>query len=372
MNKKLLSLAIAAATAAPTAVLADATLYGKAHVSIDYTDQYYTSGNSTVRHTGWGLSRGQRNAGSGNFSGRGNERASRIGVRGSEDLGSGLKAIYQIEFGVPLANENDYDLNNGEQGTIKMRNSYVGLQGDFGTFLIGRHDTPLKISTSKLDLFNDRMADYAGTLGFNDVRADNTITYISPDFAGGFQFAAAIIPGGTSQLSSDTQNLEADGLAEGYSLAAIYKNGPWYGSVAYETQAKELSGTSNDPNEEDFETLRLGAGIRDWNGLYLTGLYEKQESVGFTKNNDADLWQIQAGYKFGNTMVKGMYGQYDLDPNSGVRDNLDRDSWAIGIDHSFTKRTTLYALYTEVDTDNNADKNLNDWSGFSLGVIHDF
>jgi len=58
-----------------------------------------------------------------------------------------------------------------------MRNSYVGLKSDFGT-------APLKASTSKLELFNDIMADYVDMLGFNEVHADNTIAYISPNFHG--------------------------------------------------------------------------------------------------------------------------------------------------------------------------------------------
>lgn len=376
MQKKLLSLAVATAMAAPAAVLADATLYGKAHVSIDFVEQFsfLTASDETegamVSQEGWGLSKG------GPY-GKGNPRASRIGVKGSEKFGGGgLKAIYQIEFDVALANERDYDLFDGDAGNndqgsaIKMRNSYVGLQGGWGTFLIGRHDTPLKTSTSKLDLFNDRMADYQGTLDFNDVRADDTITYITPDF-GGFQFAAAAIPGGAGRLGSENDNVDL-GLAEAYSLAAIYKNGPWYGSAAYQVVGDQLQDriaapddAIDDAEEEGYKTLRVGLGIRDLGGFYLSGIYEKQENIDFntTKENDADLWQVQAGYKFGKSMLKGMYGVKELNLS-----DADKSSWAVGLDHSFTKRTTAYALYTAV---NDVDK-VDDWSGFSLGIIHDF
>jgi len=141
---------------------------------------------------------------------------------------------------------------------------------------------------------------------------------------------------------------------------------PWYGSTAYEVLGNQVAGGAG--NDEDFKVLRVGLGIRDMGGVYLSGVYEKQENIRLTKNNKADLWQVQAGYKFGNNMIKGMYGQKDLD----LSDTEDKTSWAAGIDHSFTKRTTAYLLYTAVDVDNEADQDLGDWSGFSLGMIHKF
>jgi len=349
MNKKLISLAVAAAITAPAAALADATLYGKTHVSIDWFDI------GEVEYKGWSLNRGRI--------GEGNGRDNYLGVKGSEDLGAGLKAIYQVEFGIPLANERDYDLNNGEESGLSMRNTYVGLKGDFGTFLVGRHDTPLKISTSKLEMFNDTMADYQGTLGFDDIRADNTIVYITPSF-GGFQFAAATIPGAASTIDG-ARNLDAESLAEGYSLAATYGNGPWYVGAAYEVLTDKLSDAAN---TSDYEKWRVGLGIRDLSGFYLSAIYENQKSIDFiekisAKDNDADIWQGQIGYAFGNNMIKGMYGKSDPNSSDGTK------SWAVGFDHSLSKRTKAYALYTKFNMDG-SDRG--DWKGFSLGMIHNF
>jgi len=360
MQKKLLSLAVAAAVTAPTAVLADATLYGRAHVSIDYFDIKSDVGERQFK--GWALSKGPE--------GKGNSRASRIGLKGSEDLDGGLKAIYQVELDVPLTNERDNHIANDEANSaIKMRNSYVGLKGGFGTFLVGRHDTPLKTSTAKLELFDDTVADYKGTVGFEDLRFDSTILYVSPDFAG-FKFTGAIMPGGGSVLSMNNNpsaNNNADGLTEGYSLSTIYENGPWFGSLAYESRGSEFGRTSTNVTPEDFKLWRVGLGIRDWMGLTLSGIYEKWTDFEFREDNEADLWQIQAGYTMGNSMLKAMYGQQDRDKT----DTEDRTTWAIGIDHDFTKRTKAYALYTEVDYDMR-NREANDWQGFSLGMIHKF
>jgi predicted porin len=367
MNKKLVTLAVAAAMAAPAAAMADATLYGKAHVSIDYAD-------IEDGYKGWGLSGGNEIPGSG--------RASRLGVKGSEDLGGGLKAIYQIEFGINMVDKNYAVADNKE--TVSMRNSFVGLAGGWGTFLVGRHDTPLKISTGKLDLFSDTMADYNGTVGFQDLRADNAIAYISPSFSG-FQFAGAVVPtgGGTA---TGVYNEDADSLAEAYSLAGIYKNGPFYASVAYESLGDNLFAAEvTDPVTEitsvvtpgdDDNKWRIGLGLLDWNGFTLTGIYEDRSNVGGVDDLDQQLWQIQAAYAFGNNTIKGMYGSADRDGNDyevlGYEFDIDGDknTWAIGFDHNFSKRTKAYVLYTDVDDDEAVFGD--SWSGFSMGMIHSF
>jgi len=403
MNKKLISLAVAAAITAPAAALADATLYGKIHVSIDWfdieggwkgTDPTNPAKGDITKYKGWALNRGK--------SGRGNSRANRLGVKGSEDLGGGLQAIYQIEFGVSLANERDHDIANGDESGLEMRDSYVGVKGDFGTILAGRHDTPLNISTLPLEMFDDTMADYAGTLGFDDVMADSTVAYISPSFSG-FQFAAATIPGSASTLNGG-RNYKSDGLTDGYSLAAIYSNGPWYFGAAYEVMTEQFSkhkaafnrakvslevatddttdAATNEftttrtaaDNSADFKKYRIGLGVRDLDGFYLSAIYEKQKAADFVKknlingemkDNNVSIWQGQVGYAFGNNMIKGMYGKNKL------KDSGDTQAWAVGFDHNFSKRTKLYALYTKVDVDKKGTKE-DEWSGFSLGVIHDF
>lgn len=485
MNKKLLSLAVAAAVAAPTAAMAEAVLYGKLHQSIDYqdvtnaiaptrvTESYvidditenpdgtltvtgtygdndtpWTLNNvtqdqlgevpSTVTpldangkpltnadgqdFTGWGISR------EGGFM-QGSSRANRLGVKGSEDLGNGLKAIYQVELGLNLTAADD-NIASGNNG-ISYRNSFVGLAGDFGTVLVGRHDTPLKISSGKLDMFSDTMADYNGTVGFDDVRADNVVAYISPSFSG-FSFAGAVVaPGGAT--IGEGLNVDNDSLASAYSLALIYNNGPFYGSAAYESLGNEhfmnsdtaLGGKQACINPDGSQTLscnyvgndyakwRLGLGLLDWNGFSLTAIYEQQDDrpqgqvrdnfafvnpdgtvniAGFSGVKEQQLWQVQAGYSFGNNMVKAMYGAVDRDKGSdaflgdtrrtlsinNLRNDLegDRSTWAIGFDHNFSKRTKAYALYVNVDDDNSdLPAELGgepEWSGFSLGVVHKF
>jgi predicted porin len=439
MNKKLITLAVAAALAAPAAAMADATLYGKINMSIDYVQTEANAlayGPGQITYTGtnaipdsraispWGvgprsqlLAYGGRLIGSGGQKYYGwdlnsNQRSSRLGVKGSEDLGNGLKAIYQIEFGISLTNPLDNsNIANGDSGSISMRNSFVGLAGNWGTVLVGRHDTPLKMSTAKLDLFEDTLADYNWTVGFHDVRANNAIAYVSPTWAG-LQFAAAIIPSGGATALGLPNNANTS-IAASYSLAAIYSNGPFYASVAYENLGKKNFAGLNGPvygdylgvpgwgNADAWSYWRAGLGILDWNGFTLDGVYESHEHfLGAPTQASVNMWQVQAGYAFGNNMLKGMYGKTDpencvgasylgLGPNSGVMcgpmaqnlsiasgngytpyyaNNKNYSSWAVGLDHNFSKRTQVYLLYTA--TDSNVPEA--GWNGLSLGMSHSF
>jgi predicted porin len=466
MNRKLLALAVAAAMASPGIASAEAILYGRANASLDYADVtnlkfvdpetgeevFWTNpatgqrqyapyslvenedGTVTLRRNlgvdfnGWGMSR------SGYIPGEG--RGSRLGVRGSEDLGNGLKAVYQVELGINLNDTNRNVLSNSD--SIAYRNSFVGLAGNWGTFLGGRHDTPLRITTSSLDLFSDTMADYNGTVGFRDLRADNVVAYISPEWSG-FQLLAAFIPSGGATGGGNGLNLEESDLASTYSIGAVYRNGPFHVSAGFEnlynehfnTQAVALQGNncpvqdppagerdptdpfelSCDYQDSDAQAYRFGLGLLDWNGFTVTAVYENQDQfnndryVGSTDPADpansfllpygpkeADLWQIQAGYAFGSSMVKAMYGQGDYSGNDIVAGgnwisinggpefleltrkgyDYDTSTWAIGFDHNFSRRTTAYVLYTDVDSDLDEIATGSSWSGFSLGMMHRF
>lgn len=479
MNKKLISLAVAAALVAPAAAMADAILYGKMNVSLDYIDMdnaiapvanvlpvsvngvtspsiwarngvnlgyvvpgvagplgavavapQTVGGGSSFK--GWGMANGYvPNSVAYNGAGvtsAGGGRANRLGVKGSEELGGGLKAIYQIEIGINANDTNNNLVNNAD--TFSYRNTFVGLAGGWGTALMGRHDTPLKISTGKLDLFADTLADMNATVGFQDLRADNVVAYISPSFAG-FTLAGALVPAGGS-TALGTTNTESDQINGAWSVAGIYSNGPFYASAAYESLNAEMFNTNANnygclppvlgqtsscgTSDSDWTKWRFGLGLLDWNGFSLTAIYEHHDNIAgsnayttgpaYAPLNSAypgaamgynyflpvspdqmDLWQIQAGYSFGASQIKAMYGATSFDsdnwvPNpivgglsrSATNDILtgDRSTWAVGYDYNFSKRTKVYALYTDVQDDRKDWIAGSEWSGFSLGMMHSF
>ncbi len=128
MNKKLITLAVAAAMVAPAAALAEATLYGTLHQSVDYIsqDDIKIPGPGSGHRRNRSLEKIDGSDRLETVSSHRRPRSSvgngpvgpsnRIGVKGSEDLGNGLKAIYQVELGVRLA-DGDYGATNGDRGS---------------------------------------------------------------------------------------------------------------------------------------------------------------------------------------------------------------------------------------------------------------
>lgn len=320
MKKKIIVAAVAAAMVAPLAAMADATVYGKVRVATQYHDREGLG-------DAWGMV----------------DQVSRLGIKGSEDLGDGLKAIYKMEFGVNVGD------GFGKSGFWSQRNSYVGLAGGFGTFLAGRHDTPLKMSTGKLDFFGDTNADNDnGGFGapsaagrgvglFHSLRVDGAVAYVSPSMAG-FTVAGAIVQTNVAGGFSD-----ADDFMSAYSLAAMYSNGPFFGSLAYESlDPQSLAGAPG--SASDFDKWRLGLGVLGMAGFSAGLIYEDRSSQDFG-SLDSDSWQLQLAYDFGNNRVKAMYGEYD-DNATG-----DYDTWAIGFQHNFSKRTDAQVIYRQADAD---------------------
>ncbi len=127
MNKKLMALAVAGAFGVPAAAVAQVEIYGRANVFVDsYQATGATAANSDFKSRT-----------------RVNDQGSRLGVRGREDLGRGLRAVYQIESGVNLdTGSNQTSVNvgptNSSTATLATRDSFVGLEGGWGRVLLGR------------------------------------------------------------------------------------------------------------------------------------------------------------------------------------------------------------------------------------------
>ena len=370
MNKKLIAAAIAAAVAAPVASAADTTLYGKAHVSIQSNDNG-ANDNYTV-----------------------NSNASRIGIKGSEDLGDGLKAIFKYEMG--------YDISDGgSKGPISARNAYVGLSGSWGTFLAGRHDTPAKVAfyASGTDFLDDSVIDINAVAGlssisesnfstFTEVRADNAIAYISPNMSG-FTVAAAVVPG-----ENHANHKTANNLADAYSLAVIYSGGGLKASVGYEVVAWELleNGRWLANDHVDQKMWQVGASYT-LGDFTIAGNYEKDSDYFTTKGMDRTAWAVAGKANFGNNYVVLNYGNNDRDRSESTSDasGLDgimenADGYGIAVGHKFSKRTQVYAAYHVTDytgkitktvtaaggSKTKVNESIEDTASFALGIIHTF
>lgn len=378
MNKKLIAIAIATAVSAPAmAATSNVEVYGLMSMGVDSVNTELANGTS-------------------NRVGRVSDYATRLGFKGSEDLGNGLKAIWQIESQVTADGGASTTAASGGLsgattafGGATLRNTFVGLSSkDMGTTMIGKIDTPYKSSTGRFDQFGDTMGDYNGLVGaahntsagnYFDLRPANVAAYVSPNFAG-FSAAAAYVFGGETATSGTVSNGNA------YSLAAMYDAGPLYLTAAYE---KHNLGTSTSGSlggfaaDQERKAWKLGAAysIMDFT---LAAMYEKtDDNLGTNGANSLghNTWFLSGKYQMGAVALKAQYAK------AGETDAADTGAklYTLGADYGFSKRTTVYALYTKISNDAAANYNfaLNsapaatgtvgaDYSGFSLGVKHSF
>jgi len=341
MKKSLIALAVAGAFAAPAfAASSNVDIYGKLRMSLDYVDSDANSDGV------W----------------RVNDQVSRVGIKGSEDLGGGLKAVWQIEQALTAVNAPMVGAD-GAFGGAGLRNTFVGLSGGFGTALIGRHDTPYKLGGSA-DVFVDTAADAqngTGIIGSGnfDARISGTIAYISPDFSG-FHFAAAIVPG-EATTAAGTASPNANGVADAYSVVGVYKNGPLNASLAYEDH--------NDIVDESAWKANVGYAFGD---LKVGATYEDQSSA--AANRDKTAWLVSAAYGMGPISLMAQYGDRNDDTANaaaGVAGSGDLTRWTLGVGYALSKRTNVYAAYNsdESNTSTGASADATTWT---FGVNHDF
>lgn len=364
MQKKIIALAIASALTAPAVAMADSVgnvaLYGQVNLSVDVVnDGANPSGSSNNLVS----------------------NASRIGFKGSEDLGGGLTALFQME------KEVDMDNGNAHSGVMFDRNTYLGLaSADMGKVLFGRHDTPYKISTRSLDLFADTAAaDNRNRIMKNDARLPNVIAYISPSF-GGLTVAAASVFG-----NEGAGNGAKKGSA--LSLAGMYSAGGIYGTLAYQTvklgdvAGSDLVGTIPATNtsmspDDTSKVFKLGGGYT-MDAFTVNAVVEKATTtrVAATGRVAADVgdttgtnWQIGGKYALSATdAVKLAYGKKGDTTDRGTKNTDNVKQVTLGYDHSMSSRTTVYALYNKV-TDSKVVLTVGnpDPSTVSFGLKHAF
>jgi len=349
MNKKLLAIAVGAAmVAGSAAAMAEATIYGKIHVSVDSLDNGASGSATTGNQDNSGITV--------------SSNSSRLGIKGSEDLGGGLSAIYKYETST------DYSTSAAVNGN---RNAYLGLKGGFGTFLAGRHDTPFKTIGRKNDLFGDTIADSRNLTndGGNDARADNVLVYAN-------QFGAVSLA-----LAYVVDDGIKDAGATSGSLG--FKQGPLNLAVAFQSIGKGEFGPGT---AKDASASRITAGYK-MGSAAIHALYQQETAMGGVDGADGDTWGLGASFKSGMNTFKLQYFDRSNDVASGAAKD-DGNMVALGVDHSMSKSTKVYAVYASMSNDDGANYRLagsghdkdgrpaasmgDSYTGLSLGMIHKF
>ena len=333
MKQKLLISAVLAAFAAPAmADESNVTVYGLFDLSYDVINT----------GTGAAAANGVANQ-SGTSSGRVSSNTSKIGFKGNEDLGDGLKAVWQLEQTIyPGASETA----KAGKATLGTRNTFLGLSSaSAGTILMGRHDTPYKMSTRSLDVFGDGIADNRNLMGVGtasfDGRQDQVVAYVSPKLGDAFTLAAGYV-----NLSNPMPNLSTSAKSSALSVAGMYDANGIYAALAYESHDFTSAAPAVSTNER---ATRAGLGYKG-DAFSIGAVYEStKDNLGaaFADKNGHKAAYVGAKFKVSdNDTIKLAYAKLG---NRGNVANTGATQASLGFDHSFSKRTTIYALYTKLN-----------------------
>ncbi|AXK40255.1 porin [Crenobacter cavernae] len=346
-NYKKLALIVAGALALPAAAHADVTIYGFVSAGIDSLKTETTAGVKATQT-------------------RVTDNTSRIGFKGNEDLGNGLKAIWQVEQQIQIDGAADQTT-----GTFGTRNTFVGLQGGFGTALLGHYDSAYKRLTDVgLNLMGDTAADVQGSSNIysrRETRLKNSVHYTSPSFSG---FQAGISYGADEDAAKS---------ADFVSLGANYTNGGLKVGAGYDVEGDKINGTVNDR-----KAYKAAAGYKFAFGTFIGAGFEQVKvdnvTAADTKQND---WLVAAGQDIGALQLVASYGKLGKLKGHATPDTAKAKQWVVGANYNLSKRTQLKAYATKVENESGASVRVDtlastgfaagtDQTVYGLGLKHSF
>lgn len=338
MKKSLIALAVLSAVAGVAQAQSSVTVYGVLDMAVQNENRGGGTGSTTALDSGI-------------------QSGSRLGFKGSEDLGGGLKANFKLEMGV------NADTGSSAQGGLAFgRNATVGLSGDFGAVNFGRQNIPLFNAVDSIDPFSTGMSSGTagvGTSGYGAAaffvpvapRSNNTVNYSTNDISG---FSATVAYTFGEQAGSTNQLRQAG-------VSASYNAGPLSVIAAYHN--------ANDASIDPVATKVAFGGV-----TYDFGVVKA--AVAYGNMTGSKAWMLGATVPV--TAVDALIGSYTrtTDKNAGTADNGSQI--ALGYTHSLSKRTNLYSTFARTTNDANsnagglaAGKGLTDRL-FNVGIRHMF
>lgn len=352
MIKTLLACAIAAGLSSAAYAQSNVTVYGIMDLGYSFRD---ADGEGNRNAIDSGISSG-----------------SRLGFRGTEDLGNGLKANFVLEQGI-RADTGESD----QSGRTFGRASWVGVSGAFGEVRAGRQNA------LGYDWFgggvtpwgtNYLQANPKTIFGYENVaeRVDNALFYYSPNFSG---FQGAI---GYSRDGSGNETLGNEDDTSVASAALRYRNGPLLAVLTYDQ--KNIADSSTAATADDTRNIAIGA-------TYDFGVVKAHAGYGQLKNRGLkDTAEKENAWLVGVTVPVSTAGKLmatyqrvndarNINEFGAAHDD-NRSGFAVVYDHALSKRTSLYAYgsqYSNVVLDRTgATDKLGDATEFALGVRHSF
>lgn len=333
MKKNLVAIAalVAAVGASAQSSTSSVTLFGVADVSLAHLK---SDTNKVTGLSSGGLS------------------SSRLGFRGVEDLGGGLKAGFWLEGGLSM--------DNGGSGLKFERRSTVSLMGGFGEVRLGRDKTPAYLNVETFDPFGDvgvGAVSGSNLIGGTSVavgtpegsapkRVSNSINYLSPNlsgFSGQVQYGFGEKPDGIAN----------DRLGSSAAMRLAYQSGPLNVAAAY-----GVTRGGTDATGLNYKAMNVGAsynfGMVKPMVLFATERGKSQQRV--------DLYLIGATVPLGSGELRAAYSQTST---KNVND-ADTQRFSLGYGYNLSKRTQLYAAIAHIKNDKNAKRGFGGVSSSSL------
>ncbi len=345
MQKKIIALAVAALASTAAFAQTNVTIYGIADASVSAT----TNLGATTGQTGFKVNSGTLST-------------SRIGFKGVEDLGNGLKALFTLEYGLAI------DDNTGiGTGTNIARQQFVGLTGGFGTVIAGRLQTTgldFTVAGSALGgsapLGATNVATGTGLINGQQLitglygRQNNAVAYVSPSF-GGVVVAYNHARVTENALASNTTDAHAD------LVSVSYDNGPISAGAIY----TKVTNPTTVPSD-NLKEWGLRAGY-DFKVVKLQATYQQAKSDDAVTYVGKDKkWVVSATVPIGAKLaVIGEYASLSADSTAA---NDDVKVGTLATTYAMSKRTTAYAGFVAKRSQVlNADTNT-----YSVGLRHMF
>jgi len=331
MNKKLVALAVAGVLSAPLAAqaqTANVTLYGRLNITLEAVQTRFADGSKPNLY-------------------RVSSNSSRLGVRGTESLGGGLNAVFQIESSI-----------NGDAGggTLAGRETFVGLQGGWGTFKIGNFLAPYddihpifgNVPTLTTSILSTAAIWGQGpsskAQGGFDARLGNSVRYDSPNIAG---FTGSI----QASTNEDTRH----GMT--YSTGGFYNAGPIQAGLAWEHNEKVRGVGLKD------DAISLAGGF-NFGIARVAGVYERLKYDAGGGDLKRDFYAVSGTFNLGPGQLYAFWGHANDGKGSaadgtvvgGVVKGSDTgsDQYEISYTYPLSKRTLTYVGYVRIDNDSNA------------------
>ncbi|GHG68978.1 porin [Alishewanella longhuensis] len=294
---------------------ADIAFYGQIHVSLDQLDN---DANNAFNVS---------------------SNSSRIGVKATHEVQQGLNVIGQIEA---LVRIEEGDTNSDY---FDARDTFVGLQGSFGTARVGFFDTPMKKVRSRTDFFGDKVGDARNIVAGGGVNLDkrfrNGIHYQSPvlnNLTFDLHYSSNDATGSTTENENDAVSSSVTYQASGLTVMLAYERQ----NQLDDAQGQAVAARSG---------MRLGTRYKLNEQWQLAAFY--QQSSNFN-GGDRDAWGLGVGYKFGQYNLAAQYYQ------AGKADNAQSNATmlALGIDRSFSQSFNCYLAFAVTDNAEQANFNV--------------